>query len=111
MWASIGIMAAPKVSYLGVLPPPTLLTVYPPPIPSVRCADIRKEWQKFDDVLVLHTPYIFEIHLGIICIVGGKNRKENMEGLTVQLSTVVVTLLYSTLLDNLPVKGLVLLVS
>ena len=33
-----------------------------------------------------------------------------MEGLkTVQLSTVVVTLLYSTLLDNLPVKGLILL--
>ena len=40
----------------------------------------------------------------------GKNRKENMEGLkTVQLSTVVVTLLYSTLLDDLPVKGSILL--
>ena len=35
------------------------------------------------DVLVLHTPiikYIFEIHLGIICIAGGKNGKENMKG-------------------------------
>ena len=44
----------------------------------------------------MHTPiikYVFEIHLGIICIAGGKNRKENMEGLkTVQLSTIVVTL-------------------
>ena len=29
---------------------------------------------------------------------------------TVQLSTVVVTLLYSILLDNLPVKGSILLV-
>ena len=48
--------------------------------------------------LMLHTPiiikYIFEIHSGI-CIAGGKNGKENMEGLkTVQLITVVVTLLY-----------------
>ena len=64
-------------------------------------------------VLVLHTPnikYIFEIYLGIICIAVGKNGKENVEGLkTVQLSTVVVTLLYSTLLDDLPVKGLILL--
>ena len=62
---------------------------------------------------MLHTPiikYTFEIYLGIICIAVGKNRKENMEGLnTVHLSTVVVTLLYSTLLDNLPVKGLTLL--
>ena len=35
-------------------------------------------------VLVLHTPiikYIFERYLGIICIVGGKNGKENKEGL------------------------------
>ena len=33
-----------------------------------------------------------------------------MEGLkTVQLSIVVVTLLYSNLLDNLPVKGSILL--
>ena len=42
------------------------------------------------DVLVLHSPnikYILEICLGITCIVGGKNGKENMEGLkTVQLS-------------------------
>ena len=64
-------------------------------------------------VLVLHTPNIkciFEIYLGIICIAVGKNGKENMEGLkTVQLSTVVVTLLYSTLLDDLPVKGSILL--
>ena len=64
-------------------------------------------------VLVSHTPnikYIFEIYLGIICIAVGKNRKENMEGLkTGQLSTVVVTLLYSTLLDDLPVKGSILL--
>ena len=62
---------------------------------------------------MLHTPnikYIFEIYLGIICIAVGKNGKENMEGLkTVQLSTVVVTLLYSTLLGDLPVKGLILL--
>ena len=64
-------------------------------------------------VLVLHTPnikYIFEIYFGILCIAVGKNGKENMEGLnTVQLSTVVITLLYSILLDNLPVKGLILL--
>ena len=64
-------------------------------------------------VLVLHTPiikYIFEIYLGIICIAVGKNGKESMEGLkTVQLSTVIVTLLYSTLLDDLPVKGSILL--
>ena len=64
-------------------------------------------------VLVLHTPiikYIFEIYLGVICIAVGKNGKENMESLkTVQLSTVIVTLLYSTLLDNLPVKGSILL--
>ena len=50
------------------------------------------------DVLVLHTPiikYIFEIYLGIICIAEGKNGKENMKGLkTVQLSTIVVMLLY-----------------
>ena len=62
---------------------------------------------------MLHTPnikYIFKIHLGIICIAVGKSGKENMEGLkTVQLGTVVVTLLYSTLLDDLPVKGLILL--
>ena len=54
------------------------------------------------DVLVLHTPiikYIFEIYLGMICIAGVKNGKENMEGLkTVQFSTIVVTLLYSTYL-------------
>ena len=49
------------------------------------------------------------MYLGIICIAVGKNGKENMEGLkTVQLSTVVVTLLYSTLFDNLPVKGSIL---
>ena len=64
-------------------------------------------------VLVLHTPnikYIFEIYLGIICIAVGKNGKENKEGLkTVQLSTIIVTLLYSTLLDDLPVKGSILL--
>ena len=64
-------------------------------------------------VLVLHTPninYIFEIYWGIICIAVGKNGKENMEGLKmVQLSTVIVTLLYSTLLDNLLVKGSILL--
>ena len=64
-------------------------------------------------VLVLHTPiikYIFEIYVGIICIAVGKKGKENMEGLkTVQLRTDVVTLLYSTLLDDLPVKGSILL--
>ena len=62
---------------------------------------------------MLHTPnikYIFEIYLGILCIAVGKNGKENMEGLkTVQLSTIIVTLLYSTLLDDLPVKGSILL--
>ena len=62
---------------------------------------------------MLHTPnikYIFEIYLGIICIAVGKNGKENMEGLkTVQLSTIIHTLLYSTLLDDLPVKGSTLL--
>ena len=66
-----------------------------------------------DALLVLHIPvikHIFEIYLGIICIAVGKNRKENMEGLkTVQFSTVIVTLLYSTLLDDLPVKGSILL--
>ena len=64
-------------------------------------------------VLVLHTSnikYTYLGHLGIICIAVGKNRKENMEGLKmVQLSTIIVTLLYSTLLDDLPVKGLILL--
>ena len=46
----------------------------------------------------------------MICIAVGKNGKENIEGLKmVQLSTVVVTLLYSTLLDDLPVKGSILL--
>ena len=46
----------------------------------------------------------------MICIAVGKNGKENMKGLkTVQLSTVIVTLLYSTLLDDLPVKGSILL--
>ena len=67
----------------------------------------------FGAVLVLHTPiikYIFEIYLGIICIAVGKNGKENIEGLkTVQLSTIIATLLYSTLLDDLPVKSLILL--
>ena len=62
---------------------------------------------------MLHTPnikYIFEIYLGIICIAVGKNGKENMEGLKmVQLSTVIVNLLYGTLLDDLPVKGSILL--
>ena len=62
---------------------------------------------------MLHTAnirYIFEIYLGIICIAVGKNGKENMEGLKmVQLSTDIFTLLYSTLLDDLPVKGLILL--
>ena len=49
---------------------------------------------------MLHIPilkYIIEIYLGIvaICIAGGKIRKENMEGLkTVQISTIVVTLLH-----------------
>ena len=48
--------------------------------------------------------------LGIICIAGGKNGKENMEGLkTFQLSTVAVTLCIGILLNNLPVKGLILL--
>ena len=56
---------------------------------------------------MLHTPnikYIFEIYLGIICIAVGKNGKENMEGLKmVQPSTIIVTQLYSILLDDLPV--------
>ena len=62
---------------------------------------------------MLHTTiikYIFEIYLGITCIAVGKNGKENMEGLKMaQLSTVIVTLLLSTLLNDLPVKGLILL--
>ena len=62
---------------------------------------------------MLHTPiikYIFEIYLGILCIAVGKNGKENMKGLKMaQLSTILVTLLYSTLLDDLPVKGSILL--
>ena len=63
---------------------------------------------------MLHTPiikYIFEIYLGIIIFVAvGKNGKENMDGLkTVQVSTIIVTLLYSTLLDDLPVNGSILL--
>ena len=66
----------------------------------------------FGAVLVLHTPnikYVFEIYLGIICIAVGKSGKENIEGLkTIQLSTVIVTLLYSTSLDDLTVKGLIL---
>ena len=45
-----------------------------------------------------------------MCIAGGKNGKENMEGLkTFQLSTVVVALCIGILLNNLPVKGLILL--
>ena len=72
-----------------------------------------KFYNKTGAVLVLHTPnikFIFEIYLGVICIAVGKNRKENMEGLkTVQLSTIIVTLLYSTLLDDLLVKGSILL--
>ena len=64
-------------------------------------------------ILVLQTPiikYIFETYLGIICITVGKNGKENMKGLkAVQLSTVLVTLWYSILLDDLPVKGSILL--
>ena len=47
---------------------------------------------------MLHTPiikYIFEIDLVKYAAAVGKNGKENKEGLkTVQLSTVVVTLLY-----------------
>ena len=65
---------------------------------------------------MLHAPiikYIFEIHLSIICIItGGKNGKENMEGLkacAVQLSTIVVSLCIGTLLYNQPVKGSILL--
>ena len=62
---------------------------------------------------MLHTPiikYKFEIYLGIIYIAVGKNGKENMEGLKmVQFSTIIVILLYSTLLDDLPVKGSILL--
>ena len=62
---------------------------------------------------MLHTPiikHIFEIYLGIICIAVGKNGNKNMEGLKmVQLSTVIVTLLYSILLDDPPVKGVILL--
>ena len=77
------------------------------------CLSNQASATKSGAVLVLHTPnieYIFEIYLGIICIAVGKNRKENMEGLkTDQLSTVVVTLLYSTLLDDLSVKGSILL--
>ena len=58
---------------------------------------------------ILNT-YLKYVYLGIICIAVGKNEKENMEGLkTVQLSTVIVVLLYSTLLDDLPVKGSILL--
>ena len=48
--------------------------------------------------------YVFEIYLGIICIVAGKNGEESMEGLkTVQLSTVHPVI---TLLENLPVSFL-----
>ena len=61
----------------------------------------------------MQTPnikYIFEIYLGIIYIAVGKNGKENMEGLKmVQLSTIIDTLLYSTLLNDVPVKGSILL--
>ena len=54
----------------------------------------------FGVVLVLHTPIIKYI-FSIICITVGKNGKENKEGLkTLQLSTIVVTLL----LHNLPLR-------
>ena len=52
----------------------------------------------------------YSVYLGIISIAVGKNGKENIEGLkTVQLSTVIITLWYSTLFDDLPVKGSILL--
>ena len=70
-------------------------------------------YNNFGAVLVLHIPnikYIFEIYLGIICVAVGKNGKENIEGLKIiQLNTIIVTLLYSTLLDDLPVKSSILL--
>ena len=54
---------------------------------------------------MLHTPISKYIFVAV-----SKNGKENMEGLkTVQLSTVVVTLWYSTLFDDLPSKGSILL--
>ena len=45
------------------------------------------------------------------CSTVGKNGKENMEGLnTVELRTIVVTLLHSTLLITyIPIKGSILL--
>ena len=77
------------------------------------CYSYTSKFTKFGAVLVLHTPnikYIFETYFGIICIAVGKNGKENIEGLKmVQLSTIIVTLLYSTLLDDLPVESSILL--
>ena len=67
---------------------------------------------KFGSVLVLHTPiikYIFEIHLSKLYTAGDKNGKENMEGLkcsTQHLCSYPVVYV-GTLLDNLPVKGLI----
>ena len=62
----------------------------------------------YGDVL-LHTPiikYIFEMYLGTYVLQEVKTEKKYGR---LKYSTVVVTLLYSTMLDNLPVKGLIML--
>ena len=59
--------------------------------------------------LVLHYTHVILLKILYCSRAVGKNGKENMEGLkTIQLSTVVVALMHSTLLDNLSVKGLIL---
>ena len=59
---------------------------------------------------VLHIPiikYIFEIYLDIHNMYCRRQKWKRLK--TVQLSTALVTLLYSILLDNLPVKDSILL--
>ena len=74
---------------------------------------MRNEITPLKFQIIIDTPYEFDWKIDentIICITVGKYGKENMEGLkSAQLSIVIVTLLYSTLLDNLPVKGSILL--
>ena len=63
-------------------------------------------------VLVLYTPiikYIFRNIFSLISTLGGKNGKNTIGLNPLHTSTVVIAQLLRTLLDNLLVKGLILL--